>query len=163
MSRKSPAKAPSAPPPKEESNLNAEEIEEIKEAFDLFDTDGSGTIDPDEIQDALELLNEDRRSTVYRLLRSICEEGRKLTFEEFIAYVDDKLGDKTSRQGISNIFSLFTDGETISVVDMIKISKELGEAMTREQIEKAIGKVSKNKAVISIDDFYRLLSKRAYS
>jgi len=26
--------------------LTADEVEEIKEAFNLFDTDGSGTIDP---------------------------------------------------------------------------------------------------------------------
>jgi len=30
--------------------LSEEEIEEIREAFNLFDTDGSGTIDPKELK-----------------------------------------------------------------------------------------------------------------
>jgi dTDP-4-amino-4,6-dideoxygalactose transaminase len=33
--------------------LTEDEIEEIKEAFDLFDTDGSGTIDPKELRAAM--------------------------------------------------------------------------------------------------------------
>ena len=33
-----------------------DEIEEIKEAFDLFDTDGSGTIDPKELRAAMQSL-----------------------------------------------------------------------------------------------------------
>ena len=32
--------------PIERPGLSEEEIEEIREAFNLFDTDGSGTIDP---------------------------------------------------------------------------------------------------------------------
>ena len=33
--------------------LTEDEIEEIKEAFDLFDTDGSGSIDPKELRAAM--------------------------------------------------------------------------------------------------------------
>ena len=33
--------------------LTEDEIDEIKEAFDLFDTDGSGSIDPKELRAAM--------------------------------------------------------------------------------------------------------------
>lgn len=33
--------------------LTEDEVEEIKEAFDLFDTDGSGSIDPKELRAAM--------------------------------------------------------------------------------------------------------------
>ena len=36
--------------------LTEDEIEEIKEAFDLFDTDGSGSIDPRELRAAMQSL-----------------------------------------------------------------------------------------------------------
>ena len=36
--------------------LTEDEIEEIKEAFDLFDTDGSGSIDPKELRAAMQSL-----------------------------------------------------------------------------------------------------------
>ena len=37
----------------ERPGLTEDEIEEIKEAFDLFDTDGSGSIDPKELKAAM--------------------------------------------------------------------------------------------------------------
>jgi Ca2+-binding EF-hand superfamily protein len=37
----------------ERPGLTEDEIEEIKEAFDLFDSDGSGTIDPKELKSAM--------------------------------------------------------------------------------------------------------------
>ena len=40
----------------ERPGLTEDEIEEIKEAFNLFDTDGSGTIDPKELKAAMESL-----------------------------------------------------------------------------------------------------------
>ena len=36
--------------------LTEDEVEEIKEAFDLFDTDGSGSIDPKELRAAMQSL-----------------------------------------------------------------------------------------------------------
>ena len=42
----------------ERPGLSEEEIEEIREAFNLFDTDGSGCIDPTEFRAALSHLQE---------------------------------------------------------------------------------------------------------
>ena len=39
--------------PVERPGLTEDEIEEIREAFNLFDTDGSGTIDPRELKAAM--------------------------------------------------------------------------------------------------------------
>ena len=40
----------------EKPGLTEDEIEEIREAFKLFDTDGSGMIDPKELKAAMESL-----------------------------------------------------------------------------------------------------------
>jgi len=40
----------------ERPGLSQEEIEELQEAFNLFDTDGSGTIDSSELKAAMESL-----------------------------------------------------------------------------------------------------------
>ena len=45
----------------ERPGLTEDEIEEIKEAFDLFDTDGSGTIDPKELRAAMQSLGQTGR------------------------------------------------------------------------------------------------------
>ena len=39
--------------PVERPGLTEDEIEEIREAFNLFDTDGSGSIDPRELKAAM--------------------------------------------------------------------------------------------------------------
>ena len=50
----------------ERPGLGEDEIEEIKEAFDLFDTDGSGTIDPKELRAAMQSLGfEAKNQTIF--------------------------------------------------------------------------------------------------
>ena len=50
----------------ERPGLTEDEIEEIKEAFDLFDTDGSGSIDPKELKAAMQSLGfEAKNQTIF--------------------------------------------------------------------------------------------------
>ena len=51
-----PSKSPIKKKAFERPGLTEDEIEEIREAFNLFDTDGSGTIDPKELKAAMESL-----------------------------------------------------------------------------------------------------------
>ena len=48
--------------PKKRSELTEEQKQEIKEAFDLFDTDGSGSIDPKELKAAMTSLGFDAKN-----------------------------------------------------------------------------------------------------
>jgi len=49
----------------ERPGLTDEEIEEIREAFNLFDTDGSGSIDPKELKAAMQSLGfESKNATI---------------------------------------------------------------------------------------------------
>jgi len=53
----------------ERPGLSEEEIEEIREAFNLFDTDGSGTIDPKELKAAMQSLGfEAKNQTIYQVV-----------------------------------------------------------------------------------------------
>lgn len=47
----------------ERPGLSQEEIEELQEAFNLFDTDGSGTIDSSELKAGQDNTEEERRAT----------------------------------------------------------------------------------------------------
>jgi len=53
QSRRTPQRKPAKT--YERPGLSEEEIEEIREAFNLFDTDGSGTIDPKELKAAMQV------------------------------------------------------------------------------------------------------------
>jgi len=75
-------------PPKskniERPGLSEEEISEIREAFDLFDTDGSGTIDPKELKAAMQSLGfEAKNATIYAMVQDIDKDGSgQIDFEE---------------------------------------------------------------------------------
>ena len=52
--------------------MTEDEIEEIKEAFDLFDTDGSGTIDPKELKAAMQSLGfEAKNQTIFQMISDL--------------------------------------------------------------------------------------------
>ena len=68
----------------ERPGLSEEEIEEIREAFNLFDTDGSGTIDPKELKAAMQSLGfEAKNQTIYQMIGDIDKDGSgEIDFEE---------------------------------------------------------------------------------
>lgn len=73
--------------------------------------------------------------------------GSTISFDDFLDAITAKLGDKESRDGIQKIFNLFDDDKTgtdrcescfskgartISLKNLKRVSKELGETMTEE-------------------------------
>ena len=130
----------------ERPGLSSEEVDEIKQAFDLFDTNGTGKIDPKELKAAMQSLGFDSKNpTIYQLIADLdtpdAERNGGISFDDFVDAINDKLGDKESKEGIRRIFDLFIDdpnADTITLSSLKKISKELGENMStgRESFEK---------------------------
>merc|ERR1719238_252491 len=125
--------------------LSDEEIEEIREAFNLFDTDGSGTIDPKELKSAMESLGfEAKNQTIYQMIGDIDKDGSgAIDFDEFLDMMTAKMSDKDSREDIQKVFNLFDDDASgkISMKNLKRVARELGETMTDaellEMIERA--------------------------
>ena len=56
----------------ERPGLSSEEVDEIKQAFDLFDTNGTGKIDPKELKAAMQSLGFDSKNhTIYQLIADL--------------------------------------------------------------------------------------------
>lgn len=61
----------------ERPGLSADEIEEIKEAFDLFDSDNSGSISVAELTAAMKSLGFDTKNAViYRMIEEMDQDGK---------------------------------------------------------------------------------------
>lgn len=122
----------------ERPGLSEEEIEEIREAFNLFDTDGSGTIDPKELKAAMQSLGfEAKNQTIYQMISDIDKEGRgDIDFDEFLDMMTSKMSDSDSREDIQKVFNLFDDDQTgkISLRNLKRVAKELGETMSGKNI-----------------------------
>ena len=87
-----------------------------------------------------------------------------ITFNEFINVINNDLGDKESKEGIRRIFELMTEdpnAEVLNLNQMIKLSKELGENMSDEEIKDMLIKASKNgKPELTFEEFYEIMKKK---
>jgi len=62
--------------PKKRTELTEEQKQEIKEAFDLFDTDGSGNIDQKELKVAMRALGfEPKREEIKKMIADVDKDG----------------------------------------------------------------------------------------
>lgn len=151
----------------ERPGLTEDEIEEIKEAFDLFDTDGSGTIDPKELKSAMESLGfEAKNQTIYQMISDLDKDGSgAIDFDEFLDMMTARLSDKDSREDINKVFRLFDDEKqgAITIKNLRRVAKELGETMTDEELLEMIERAdSDGDGRVTADDFYNIMTKKAF-
>lgn len=86
-------KTTKAVPTQWKDRLNAEDYDELKQTFDVFDEDGSGSIDPTEINKVLEELGLDRRNPfVLTLINGLKEKNKPIGFDEFVDIIASRVG-----------------------------------------------------------------------
>jgi centrin-1 len=89
----------------ERPGLTEDEIEEIKEAFDLFDTDGSGSIDPKELKAAMQSLGfEAKNQTIFQMISDLDRNSSgAIDFEEFLDMMTARMSDRDTREDINKV------------------------------------------------------------
>ena len=152
----------------ERPGLTEDEIEEIKEAFDLFDTDGSGNIDPKELRAAMQSLGfEAKNQTIYQMIGDIDKDGSgEIDFEEFLDMMTAKMSDKDSREDIMKVFNLFDDDQSgkISLRNLKRVAKELGETMTDAELLEMIERADNDQdGEINFEEFYSIMTKKTFN
>ena len=143
MSKKGGAKGKQAAPvwdakKFERPGLTSDEVEEIKEAFDLFDTDSSGAISVSELTSAMKSLGFDvKHAVVFQMIAELDADGSgEIEFEEFLDMMTARMSDKDTREDIYKVFKLFDDDgtNTITLKNLRRVARELGETMTDEEL-----------------------------
>ncbi|EOD27080.1 hypothetical protein EMIHUDRAFT_434941 [Emiliania huxleyi CCMP1516] len=164
------------------SELTEEQKQEIREAFDLFDTDGSGTIDAKELKVAMRALGFEpkkarrrlrppgrrdaaceRREEIKKMIDEIDKDGSgTIEFDEFLQMMTQKMGEKDSREEILKAFRLFDDDDTgkITFSNLKRVAKELGENMTDEELQEMIDEADRDgDGEINEEEFLRIMKK----
>ncbi|XP_071497511.1 centrin-3 [Diadema setosum] len=130
------------PKRKKRRELTEEQKQEIKEAFDLFDTDKDRAIDYHELKVAMKALGFDvKKADVLKVLKDYDREGTgKITFEDFNEVITDWMLDRDPQEEIVKAFKLFDDDESgkISLRNLRRVARELGENMTDEELRAMI-------------------------
>ena len=149
------------------SEISPEIREKIKIAFNFFDTNGTGKINPKEIKAAMEHLGQDAQNpTVYQLISLLDESENSnegITLDEFIKAIYQKLGDSKTKSGIKRLFEIFKDNpqaESIDLQALKKISEQLGENILDEDIEEMMKRISKGSGQLTFEQFYNIIGKQ---
>ena len=152
----------------ERPGLTDDEIDEIKEAFALFDTDGSGVINPKELKAAMHSLGfEAKNPTIYSMIAELDthENANGINFEQFLNAITDKLGNKETRDGIFRIFQLFDEEKngSVNIHNLRRVAKELGETMSPQELQEMLERAASNGEQITFEDFYFIMTKKTFA
>uniref|UniRef100_A0A8C9F7Z3 EF-hand domain-containing protein n=1 Tax=Pavo cristatus TaxID=9049 RepID=A0A8C9F7Z3_PAVCR len=120
--------------------LTEEQKQEIREAFDLFDTDGTGNIDVKELKVGSPIAE--------------CTALHGFITNAFLLKLQ---AEKDSKEEILKAFKLFDDDETgkISFKNLKRVAKELGENLTDEELWFHLKPLSNNKEGESVSPWGR--------
>eukprot|EP00922_Rhytidocystis_sp_ex-Travisia-forbesii_P019064 GHVS01028296.1.p1 GENE.GHVS01028296.1~~GHVS01028296.1.p1 ORF type:complete len:262 (+),score=73.90 GHVS01028296.1:289-1074(+) len=174
----------------ERPGLSLQEICEIREAFELFEPDGRGGIDPRELKSALLGLSQReaagggggshlsligglagggvRNQVAYQLISDLDRySSHSIGFDEFLDMMTARIsGDNGTREDINKVFRLFDDDNTgsISFRKLQRVAAELGERLSEEELKEMITRAdSDGDGYVTADDFYNIVSRRASS
>ncbi|OCT98595.1 hypothetical protein XELAEV_18010829mg [Xenopus laevis] len=133
---------------KKRRELTEEQKQEIKDAFELFDTDKDKAIDYHELKVAMRALGFDvKKADVLKILKDYDGETTgKITFDDFNEVVTDLILDRDPQEEILKAFKLFDDDDSgkINLRNLRRVARELGENMTDEELRAMIEEFDKD-------------------
>lgn len=152
-----PRKAPRA-------DLTEEQKLELQEAFNMFDTDGSGKIQANELRVALRALGfEPSKDELRRMITDVDKKGDGLLdFPQFMEAIVKKISEPDTEEEIMKSFRLFDqngDGQ-IDINDLKYVADLIGESMSQEELYEMIKEADQNRdGFVTEEDFKRVVRK----
>lgn len=151
---------------KSKHGLDDEMMEEIKEAFNLFDSENKGTIDVRELKAAFRALGFlVKKNEIRQMFVDLDKDlsSATVTFDEFVEMVTPRMKNRDSRDEIMKVFALFDDDNKggISFKNLKRVANELGENLTDEELQEMIDEADRDgDGLINEEEFYRVMRKR---
>ena len=152
----------------ERPGLTSDEIEEIKEAFDIFDIDQSGEISVTELLESMKNLGFDvKNKAIYQMIAEMDEDGSgTISFEEFLDMMTARISDKNSTEDLKRVFNLFDldrEGE-ITVDNLRRVAGELGEEIDEKELAEIVQRADLNgNDKLDFEDFYNIMTRKTFA
>ncbi|GMI94089.1 centrin2, CALMODULIN20, CENTRIN 1 [Hibiscus trionum] len=147
--------------------LSQQKRQEIKEAFELFDTDGSGTIDAKELNVAMRALGfEMTEEQINQMIADVDKDGSgAIDFDEFVHMMTAKIGERDTKEELMKAFRIIDldNNGKISAEDVKRIAKELGEHFSDKDIQDMIEEADRDHdGEVGIEEFMRMMRRTSY-
>ncbi|CAH8305761.1 unnamed protein product [Eruca vesicaria subsp. sativa] len=152
--------------PRRHHGLNQQKRQEIKEAFDLFDTDGSGTIDAKELNVAMRALGfEMTEEQIEKMIADVDKDGSgAIDYDEFYYMMTAKIGERDTKEELTKAFKLIDldNNGKISPDDIKRMAKDLGENFTDAEIREMVEEADRDRdGEVNMEEFMRMMKRTA--
>ena len=150
--------------------------DEVKEAFELLDANGSGNIEVRDLRVALRALGfEPAKEEIKRLISDLTNTGSgkdrsdrennkegsvPIDFADFLGIMTTKMSERDSEQELAKAFILFSQNKDhIDFTDLNRVAKELGENMSEDELKEMMFEANKmdREGVVYKNDFMSIL------
>mmetsp|Transcript_9777 Transcript_9777/g.32739 ORF Transcript_9777/g.32739 Transcript_9777/m.32739 type:complete len:291 (-) Transcript_9777:133-1005(-) len=153
---------------RQQEGVTEEQMQEIREAFELFDADGSGKVDVRELKIAMRALGFNvKKAEVREMVAELGkDEHDTVDYDEFVKLMSRKMATRDTREEILKVFQLFDDDRSgrISFANLKRVVGMVGERMTDEEIQEMIDEADRDgDGEIGEEDFYRVMKRRGAS
>merc|ERR1711879_298010 len=155
-----PKKAGKPGAPKKE--LTEVQRSDIKQAFDIFDLDGSGAIDKKEFVSAMSAMGIDATDAdIERIMHQADDEDAtdensgEVEFDEFLAFMTDKILNKNPLEDYERVWAMLDENKNglLYFEDLQRECRDAGDETTDEELMEIIDIVGKGDGSISKEDF----------
>jgi len=143
--------------------LSAEQIEEFREAFSLFDKDNDGTITTKELGTVMKSLGQNPSESELRdMINEVDVDGNgTIDFNEFLEMMNRHTNECDADQELREAFRVFDkngDGN-ISAEELKQVMHNLGEKLTDEEIDQMIREADlNNDGHVDYEEFVAMMS-----
>ncbi|CAF1074754.1 unnamed protein product [Didymodactylos carnosus] len=146
----------------QKSRLTSRQMDELRDAFNLFDTDHSGTISSDELKQVLIALNYKPTAQLLRkIMKQIDTDGNGvIEFNEFVRVMGDVYERQFTNEEMRRAFQCFdTDGSGFITANELRgVLKKLNLNITEERISEVMREVDDDAdGKISFEEFCKML------
>ncbi|KRX11001.1 hypothetical protein PPERSA_03059 [Pseudocohnilembus persalinus] len=136
--------------------------QELKQCFDLFVPDDSGTISTKELATIMRALEMNpTESELQDIINEVDQDGNmRIDFQEFLALMSRKMKDIDTKTELQESFKTFdSDGnQFITALELKQVLQNQGENVTDEEVEEMIKEVDRDEdGMISYEEYVKMM------
>eukprot|EP01038_Epipyxis_sp_PR26KG_P007543 gene7543-10278_t len=149
---------------KSKPDLTEDQKQELREAFELFDANKTGSIDLHELKVLMRALGFDvKKPEVIKMVHDVDPNNvGSVDYEQFLEIMAERYASRDPEEEIRKAFQLFDDDHSgkISLKNMKRVARELGENLSEEELQAMIDEFDRDQdGEISSDEFIYIMKQ----
>ena len=139
---------------------------EINKAFELFDQNGTGKIDPKEIKLAMQSIGYDEKNPLmYQIVTELdtplYNKNGGVSFNDFCQTVNNRVPERETTEDLRKVYNLFLENPndtTTTLASIKRVADELGENIEEAELNAMLLKASKSGPNLTFEDFVAIMT-----